>query len=118
MAAPHRDRAAPTAATQSTRGRRTGRMMLGARDSASCARPSTALTSVRTVSFSGRLTLPRHTHSNREAAVTAVNRTYMAGLNPSPRCFILFTPIYEGTGSCQGPLSGSRGGRTALILRT
>ena len=69
MAAPPRLRLAPTMATHSTRGSRTGRMMEAASLYSVCGAPVRALTMQRTVAFSGSETLPTQMHSSSTAAV-------------------------------------------------
>ena len=72
MAAPHSARHAPTSATHSTRGMRTERMM----DLAmmfGISRPETAAPTTVSVSRSGILTLPTHTHRIMLARVITEN---------------------------------------------
>ena len=89
IAPPQSESAAPVSATQSTRGKRTERM-IGTEMPSGIGNPQIAFQMTVTVSFSGRLTLPTQTHSAITASVTSENRRSSPARKPSrlPPCVV------------------------------
>ncbi len=79
MAAPHREREAPTRATQRTRGRRT-KTMTDWDIPSGAGRPNMVFQMAVSVSLTGMATLPAHTQSSIAARVIARKIIYSYSL--------------------------------------